>query len=98
MVKEGGGMVEEGGGSVKHLGRVRYAPLALAALVYAATVLTLGIGAILYLVTFPLSLLLLRKLPPPRGIAYWLGVAINGALFLVVVWFLIHLVLSGYVL
>jgi hypothetical protein len=32
-----------------------------------------------------------RRLAPPRGVAYWIGVAINGVLFLAVVWFLINL-------
>jgi hypothetical protein len=90
--------VSNQGRSSEHLDkqrwRLRYAPLALAALVYAAAILTLGIAAILYLVTFPLSLLLMRKLEPPRGITYWLGVTINGALFLLVIWFLIHLILG----
>ena len=71
--------------------RWRYVPLVLAVGVYVGAVLTLGYAAILYLLTFPASLLLLGRLAPPRGVAYWIGVAINGVLFLAVVWFLINL-------
>ena len=73
----------------------RYAPLILAAGVYIGAILTLGYAAILYLLTFPASLLLLWRLAPPRGLAYWLGLTINGVLFLAVVWFLINLALGS---
>ena len=67
--------------SVNRRSRWRFAPLLYAAVVYLAASATFGAGAVLSLVTFPASLLHMRQIPQPRGRVYWIGVVMNGLLF-----------------
>ena len=49
----------------------------------------------LSLVTFPASLLHMRQIPQPRGRVYWIGVVLNGLLFVASAYALVALQLTG---
>ena len=61
--------------------RWRFAPLVYAAAVYALGMATFGVGLLAAAVTFPLSLIHLRQVAAPRGLAFWIGTALNALLF-----------------
>jgi hypothetical protein len=75
--------------------RSRFAPLLYAGVAFFLGALTFGAGLVASLPTFPLSLFHLRRLPPPRGFAFWLGVVINGAFAFATLYVLVALLVTG---
>ena len=80
-----------------HAGRSRWrwAGLAVAVAVYAIAVLTLGIGLLLAPASLALSVVAVRRLPPPRGVLVWLGVAANVLLVIPLLLWVLPALLMG---
>jgi cytochrome b subunit of formate dehydrogenase len=69
--------------------QLRWVGLAAAVVVYALAGLTFGRGLVLAPASFALSMYAFRRLPPPRGLLPWVGVAANAALLVFfIVWIL----------
>jgi hypothetical protein len=83
------------GSSARH----RWVGLAAAVVVYALAGLTFGLGLVLAPASFALSVYALRRVPLPRGLLPWIGIAANTALLVgFIVWIvplLFHLLLTG---
>jgi hypothetical protein len=77
--------------------RWRWTGLAAAIVVYLAAVLTFGLGFLLAPASVAISVVALKRLPPPRGWAPWLGLAANLVLLVpLVIWVLPSLLAGDY--
>ena len=76
----------------------RFAPLLSAIAVYAAAVLTFGVGFVLFPVALGTTALAFRRTARPRGLVFWLGTvasALVTAAGLVTAGFLLFLLVTG---
>jgi hypothetical protein len=74
----------------------RWAGLAAALVVYLAAILTFGLGFLLASASLALSVIALRRLPPPRGWLPWLGLAANAVqLIPLAIWVLPAMILMA---
>ena len=55
--------------------RYRWVGLVAAVFVYVVAVFTFGLGLLLAPASLAVSVLALRRLPPPRGVMPWVGLA-----------------------